>query len=216
MESNFPSNSNKEQREPKKKVEKVVTGAVIQRKKPLGRRLREFFFNGEDTKVVFLHVVNDVLRPGARDMIFDAGNQMLQRMTYGEVQPIRNRGAIIGGMFGNATYNAYNKYSSGTSLRPDPRGPGPSSIGRRGRAQNKDIQDIILSSRAEATDVIDQMYEIISAYGFVSVSDLFEMLGVHGEFPSESWGWSDIRGADVQRVPEGYLLVLPKLEALER
>lgn len=70
--------------------------------------------------------------------------------------------------------------------------------------------DILFPTRAEATDALDQMIAIIAQYDVVTVADLFESVGVTGEFTDENWGWTDLRGADVQRINEGYVLDLPR------
>ena len=45
----FPSNTHSEKSKPEKKVERIVTGNVVRRKKPPGL-FRELFFGGEDAR----------------------------------------------------------------------------------------------------------------------------------------------------------------------
>lgn len=49
---NYPGNSRtgKEESVEPKKIEKVITGEVVRRKKPLGRRFMETFIGGSDSK----------------------------------------------------------------------------------------------------------------------------------------------------------------------
>lgn len=221
MESEFPSNSNA-RKAPKagptsaKKVEKVVTGEVIQRKKPLGKRFRETF-SGDDNRSVAAYVLFDVLIPAAKDMIADAVSQGIERKLFGEVRSASRRGGYRPGntLFGNATYNAYNRYSGsvGSSLRSDPRQAANNRL--RNRAARSNYDEIILATRAEATEVIDSLIAIIAQYDAATVDDLFELVGITGEFTDEKWGWTDLRGADIQRIHEGYLLNLPRPQALD-
>lgn len=221
MENQFPGNSNTQQppaaAPAKKKVQKVVTGQVVQRKKPVGRRIKEFFFHGEDTKSVLSHVFHEVLVPAAKDAAYNAGDQALQRKLYGEFRA--RRGPVVpGGVFGNVTYNAYNRFAGGgvpSTLRPDPRAQVQQQMPlNRGRAQRRDIGELIFGSRAEATEVLDQMIAIIAQFQVVSLSDLWDMIGHTGEFTDEKWGWSDLMGADIQRSGDGYILLLPPLQPL--
>jgi hypothetical protein len=216
MESTFPSNSSSAAKPeaPKKKIEKVTTGEVIQRKKPLGKRFRETFA-GDDSKSVGSYVFFDVIVPGTKDILFDVATEGVSRLLFGESRTRRgHKPNVAAGLFGQATYNAYNRYASPTtSLRPQQQAQ---PTGRpRGRVAQTSYSEIILASRAEANEVLDQMIAIISQYGTVSVSDLFELVGHTGEFTDEKWGWSDLLGADVQRLNEGYLLNLPKPSPLD-
>jgi hypothetical protein len=83
MEEQFPSNSQqppKKATEPrpkeKKRVEKVIEGEVVRRKKPLGKRFKELFAP-QDTKSAGEYILLDILVPGAKDIVVDAGQSFL-------------------------------------------------------------------------------------------------------------------------------------------
>ena len=212
MESEFPSNTNEPKGsqlprseigkgEPKKTVKKVTTGTVKTRKKPLGRRFMDTF-TGDDSKSVLQYVFFDIMIPSAKDMIADAVSQGIERKLFGEVRSTSRRGRSAG-------HTAYSRISSGSRdifRRDDPRGPSRSE--RRSRNMN-DWREIILETRPEAVEVIDQMYELLSKYEVVTVADLYDLLGESGNFTDDRYGWTDIRGADVVRIRDGYLLDLP-------
>jgi hypothetical protein len=228
MDNQFPSNSQTgpptaPKAQPKKKVERVVTGDVIRRKKSLGKRFKETF-TGNDTKSVGSYVLFDVLIPGAKEIVADVITQGVERSLFGEARARRSRfggGPVVGGIFGNATYNAYNRVTQSPpiGLPQDPR-QRQQAPGLRGRVQQRDLQEIVLPERGQATAVLDQMIAVISQYGVCSVSDLWDMLGVTGEHTDENWGWTDLQGSDVERVNEGgqygYLLQLPPCTPIER
>jgi hypothetical protein len=44
----------------------------------------------------------------------------------------------------------------------------------------------------------------------VSVADLYDLVGVTGNYTDNKYGWTDIRSASVIRVRDGYMLKLPK------
>lgn len=212
--SEFPSNRHKERattttQPPEKKVEKVVLTEVVRRKKPLGKRMKEVFVGG-DTKGVLGFVALDVVVPGVKDMVYDAFMEGLQRAMFGE--SIRGRRAL--GRRGEP-YTTYTNRYSGPGVgpiggRPEPR----PQMSRRGRASHN-FDEIILASRAEATEVLERLFDLVEKYEQTTVADLYDLIGLEGSFTDEKWGWVDLRGSDVSRVRNGYLLNLPRPEPLE-
>ena len=87
-------------------------------------------------------------------------------------------------------------------------------MSRRARASH-DFDEIILASRVEAEEVIDRLFDLVSRYESATVADLYEMVGVTGNFTDDKWGWTNIRGAGVTRVRNGFLLDLPRPEPLD-
>ena len=91
----YPSNSHKKKTPPKaieeaKKVERVVEGEVIRRKKPLGKRFAELFIGG-DAKSVGSYVMFEVLLPAVKDTLADAMSQGVERMLFGEARSTSRR-----------------------------------------------------------------------------------------------------------------------------
>lgn len=206
----FPSNSHKVTRpepEPEKKIEKVIEGEVVRRKKPLGKRFKDMFVSG-DAHSVGQYVMFEVLLPAMKDTIADITSQGVERMLFGEARSTSRR---TGARPGQNAYVQYNRFSS--SSRADSRRDreGPS---RRARA-NHDFDEIILATRVEAEEVIDRLFDLVAKYDSASVADLYELVGVSGSYTDDKWGWVDIRGAGVTRVRNGYLLDLPRPEPLD-
>jgi hypothetical protein len=209
MDSEFPSNTNKEKvnRQEPKKVERVVESEVIRRKKPLGKRLTETFVGG-DARSVWSFVALDVLVPAAKDMLADAVSQGVERMIFGEARSTSRRTGRRPG----ESYIAYNRYASGNRDRRDD--PRDRSLSRRARAAH-DFDEIILNTRVEADEVIDRLFDLVAKYETATVADLYDLVGIQGSYVDDKWGWSDIRGAGVTRVRNGYLLDLPRPEPLD-
>lgn len=210
---NYPSNSHKtkapvEDTPEPKKIEAVVTGDVVRRKKPLGKRLVETFIGG-DANSVFNYVVMDVLVPAAKDTISDAFSQGIERMLFGDVRSPSRR-ANRGGTTGTNGYVSYNRMSQ-PSTRPSRNGL---EEFRGSRRSSHDFDDIILATRVEAEEVIDRLFDLVSQYEQVTVADLLELVGQTGSYTDQKWGWTDIRGAGVTKIRGGYLLDIPKPEAL--
>lgn len=222
MDEQYPSNSRSAQtkkvaqQQPKaqpekaeKKVEQITVNSVVRRKKPLGKRFTESFVGG-DAQSVGAYIVADVLLPAAKDMIADAVSQGIEKMLFGEARAPRSRAVGNRGIGGATTHVSYNRYSSNSQNRQQ----GPKPISPRARATH-DFDEIILSTRAEADEVLDNLFNLVSEYDFATVADLYGMVGVTGSYTDEKWGWSDIRGTSVSRVKGGYLLDLPRPQYID-
>lgn len=211
----FPSNSiNKPKAKAKaeKKIEPVVSGPVVRRKMPVGRRFKEYFFGGQDARGVWQYVFHDVMVPAAKDLIVDAGQTALERTFYPDSRgPSRRSG---GGMpqnspFGKVNYQsvskAVTKANSAASSRP---------ISDHARANFK-FDEIVLPTRADADAVLAGMFELLSAYDVVSVSDFYQLTNVDTLFTDEKYGWTNLGGARVQRDRGQYILNLPRPELID-
>lgn len=211
---NYPGNSrlpktNKKDEVPEKKVEKVISGEVVRRKKPLGKRVMETFVGGDDARSVWSYIAYDVLIPAAKDMVSDAVSQGIERMLFGDVRG-RSGGSSARSRHGGVSYTNYSRYSSPLTRRE----PERREMSRRARATH-DFDEIVLQTKVEAEEVLDQLYQILSQYEVVTVADLYESVGQAANFTDEKYGWVDLRGANVTRIKGGYLLDLPKPEALD-
>jgi hypothetical protein len=193
----YPSNSKKAQAEgeEKPKVEKVVEGTVVQRKKGLGAKFREAFMV-EDSGSVLVYIVQEVLVPAAKNTILEVFSQGLERSLYGETR--RQSQTRPGG------YTAYHRAR-------EPYSAGGRELSRQARATH-DFRDVILTTRGDAEEVIDSLKELADRYNCASVQDLYDLVGVTGEYTDNKWGWyaEDFRRAGVRPVRGGYLLELPR------
>lgn len=213
IENEFPGNSNISKRKPTspknqpKKIEKITTGEVIQRKKPLGKRFTETFVGG-DARSVGSYILFDVLIPAAKDMVADAMSQGVEKMLFGDIRSTSRRGsrARNNSPFGNV---AYHRSNMAPAWERDHRAPT-----RRARATH-DFGEIILETRVEAEEVIERLFDLVDRYEVATVADLYELVGVTGQYTDANWGWADLRGANVARVRNGYLLELPRPEPVD-
>lgn len=87
-------------------------------------------------------------------------------------------------------------------------------MSRQARSRH-DFDEVVLTSRTEAEEVIDRLFEVVSRYGTATVADLYELVGITGTHTDNKWGWTDLRGAGVSRVRGGYLLDLPEPQPLD-
>lgn len=212
MIEDFPGNSRRpvptDKTEPcveEKKLDKVVTGKVVRRKKPLGRRLMDTFFSGEG---VFGYLVKEVLVPALQATATDMVTQGIEKAVYGEVRS-PNR-TVRGGTTLPRTHISYDRPSS--AIRPSQ----VSSPLRRSVVQPSAVEvgDIILATKIEAQVVVDKLYETVEEYGAATVGNLNDLIGQTSVHTDYRWGWTDLTQMMVKRVREGYLLVLPEPEDL--
>lgn len=203
----YPSNPsrNRPTERPEKRVDRVVQSKVVLRKKPLGKRFAETFLGG-DARGVGSYVMLDVLLPAVRDMVADTFSQGVERLLYGEARSTSRRGYRPGGgaTYGHTPYNR--------AYRPDPRSEREPAYRRTRRTH--DFDDIIIETRVEAERVLDSLFDLVLKYERASVADLYDILGITPPYTDNKWGWTDIRGADIKRVREGYLLDLPQPEPI--
>lgn len=212
---NYPGNRQtqppKEVEKPKaeaKKVEKIVSGRVTQRPKPLGKRFIETFLSGSDG--VLKYVLHEIIIPSLKDTVADAFTQGLEKAIFGDARSSSRR---TGFRPGSATpnYVSYNRFANNTTpARQDPR----PQLSRQARATH-DFREIVLARRGDADGVTDALFELVNKYGQATVMDLYTMLDIHTDFTDEQWGWRDLRGYKIERVTNGYLLDLPQPEQLD-
>ena len=211
----FPSNARRPEghipETPDKKVEKVITGEVTRAKPSLGKKFATTFMGG-DARTAWSSVVFDVLVPALKDMATDAFTQGIERMIYGDGAP-RGRGRSTS-RYGTGTYTSYNRMSTPSRQGPTPRSDDPRTLPRRSRSMHN-FDDIILETRAEAEEVLDRLFDLVDKYKVATVNDLYELVGITGAFTDEKWGWMDLRGTKIVRHRDGYLVDLPRPEAID-
>lgn len=185
----YKSNSHKsrEDQSGEKKIEKVVTGQVKSKRKNGLQKFTDVFMS-EDVDDVKSYIFEDVIVPAIKDIILDAVKAFL--------------GANGRSDKSSNSKTPYRSYYDKPSDRKDYGSHKP----RTGYSYN----EIILDSRGEAESVLTEMDEIVSAYGMVSVADLYELVGVTCSHTDYKYGWTNTRSASVIRVRDGYMLKLPK------
>ena len=89
---------------------------------------------------------------------------------------------------------------------------GSSSSRNSERSSSCNYDDIIFPSRGDAEVVLDGLNDIIQAYGFASVADLYELANITASnYTYANYGWTEIINVSPARVPEGYILRLPRV-----
>lgn len=201
----YQGNSRKaaEKKVPEKKVEKVISSEVVQRKKPVGRRFKELFFGGE-FQGAMKYIAGEVLLPALRNLIVDASTEGIRRMVYGESAAARRRHIEL-----------QSRVSYNTPMRRDPRldarlpDQGPRPIPSRANAN-----EIVLASRSEAELVLERLMDILDTYQVASIADLHDLVGLPSTHVDNKWGWSYLANATIRQIREGFVLELPPTEPI--
>jgi hypothetical protein len=201
----YPSNSHKTKvkKEKPEKLDKVVKGTVVTRKKSFGKRFMETFL-GEGVGSVMSYIVHDVLIPAAKDTLEDLVKGSIEVLLRGESRGYRSSRRGNGGR----SYVSYsNCYKSDRDDKYERQ-----SVSLRAR---HNFDDIILETRGEAEEVLSQLVDLIEDYGMASVADLYELVGITGNFTDNKYGWTKLNDASVSRVRDGYLIDLPRATPLD-
>lgn len=173
--------------EEKKKVEKVVAGTVKTKKKSsIGKVFKSFV--SEDAKSIKTYLVGDIIVPTIKKTISDTVDMIL----FGGSKKSRS----------NISRVSYRSFYDEPRTSRDVREP-VQTVGYS-------YDDIIVESRGDAEEVLSQMNDLIDTYQVVSVADLYDLVGLTGNYTDNKYGWTNLRNADVVRVRDGYMLKLPR------
>lgn len=209
----FPSNSKNPQRaKDEKSIEPMKGLTASTRKPPVGKRFANMFIVS-DARSVWQGVLFEVLIPALQDLVADSFYAAVDRTFYGEGARGRRRHSRQAPSPG--TYTNYTRYSGNSPLDPrnDPRGPAPDPR-KRGKAYQFD--EIQCKTRVEAEEVMDRLYDIVAKYEQASIKDLYELTNQPSDFTHDKWGWTNLQGASIKRLPSGwYLIDLPRPEPLD-
>ena len=180
----------------KKKVEKVVSGSVKVKKKNGVTKFADNFIS-EDIHNVKSYVITDVLIPSVKRAISEMVTNGIDMILYGSTGGRSKRSSAD-----RVSYRNYYDRRDDDRYRDRDRD--------RVRTSAYSFDDIVLDSRGEAEEVLARMDELIDQYGIVSVADLYDLVGVTGNYTDNKYGWTNIRNAEPIRVRDGYMLRLPK------
>lgn len=187
--------------EPERHVEQIATGKKVPQS--AGKKFLSNLF-ADDVANIKEYILWDVLMPAFKNAISDTVTNGIDMLLFGQTRTGRSSKKV----------NYSGIYSSGSSrvIRFNDRDR-EESRSRRG-ISGYQFQEIILDSRAEAEDVLWHLRRIEQQYGMVSVADMYDAVGETSDFTDNKWGWTDLDGATIQRVSNGFILKMPRIEAL--
>lgn len=181
-------------------VSKVVKGAVVTKKPGIGQKIKNTFIS-DDINNIKQYIICDVIVPSLKEMIITSIDMALNGGK-------RKTTATKNNAFASPIQVAYNSMFSGGLGKVTNAVTGSSSIGWNG-------DDILLASRGDAEEVLNQMQALIDVYKVVSVSQLYDLIGEVAPYTANKFGWTNIRNATVIHTKYGWKLNLPRPMALD-
>lgn len=76
--------------------------------------------------------------------------------------------------------------------------------------EGKTYKDMLFSTLHDANTVLNNMKTIIYEYGFVSVADFYDLVGVTAHYEDNKVGWRNIDSAYPEMYNGGWKLILPE------
>ena len=175
-----------------KRAQKIVSGQVKTKSNEL-RTLKDVFIS-DDVKNVKSYILFDVLIPAVKNAIVDIVTDGVHMIFFGGSAPRGRSGSSITSKASKVSYSSmYDR--RGETARPTAR---------------YSYDDITIDNRGEAEAVLRQMCDLIDTYGVVTVADLYDLVGVTGDYTDNKYGWTNLGTARIVRVRDGYLIDLPK------
>lgn len=187
----------KESAEQAKKVEQVAAGKV--KKKSEVSKIASNFIS-EDASNVTSHLWSGVLVPAIKKVIYDIITDGIDMILYGGNG--RNKKPSEASKVSYRSY--YNRRNEEERRYDAPRTRSAYSY-----------DEVVVDTRNEAEEVLARMDELIEEYKMVSVADLYDLVGITGNYTDNKYGWTNLRSAEVVRVRNGYLIKLPRVGPLD-
>lgn len=175
------------------RVQKVIAGKAGKRKKSKSHEIAEMFIS-DDVHNVKSFVIFDVVIPAIKAAIYDGVVNGLHMSLWGGSDRDRK----------GSRKNYGDRYISSRDRDRD-------RDRDRRRIRRINLDELSIDSRGEAEEVLDQMYELLDRYGYVSVADYLDMLGEEHDYTYQKYGWTDLRNAEIKRDRDGsYYIRLPR------
>lgn len=182
------------------KPAKIIKGSTKEVKKSVGKKIGEFFFE-ENGKSVLGWLVEDVLKPGIKDLFYDMIVNGARGAFYGTGR--RSRSESASSSYERSRYE--DRFKSNSSDRRTVNKP-------KRRNGGWDIEEVFEEMR-DAQDVLDAMRDRIDKFGSTTVGDFFDFIGKtipSGQYTSADYGWDNLDDVSVRHNREGFYIDLPR------
>ncbi len=191
------------EKNPPEKLDPVVTGETKVKKKNGLQKTVDLIFEPQDEATIKNFIFKDVIAPEIKNLIWSLGTGILNMFLYNNKTP----SSKVGAKSSEPMINYRGIYKNNTpAQRPNVSGTDIFTFDR-----------ITFSSKHDAYNVLDQMYDILSRYQLVRVSQYLELTGNNTDnYQAAKFGWTNLEGADVVRDFGGdYYIKLPKAYPLD-
>lgn len=219
------TNYNKDTKNDKKEVKDSeshkqltkVTSAK-KRKKSVAERLVTSLVGPDGLPSVGHYLTHDVVLPAIKEIIVNSVTSGINMMMYGpdsagkrSTTGYSQRGSAYRP---NVNYQSSYKQTPTTSTSNVKYKNESRPYHNETRASGFNSEDYILASRDDAKMVLSQLLEQVDDYGWASLADFFDLVGIDSNFTDNNYGWTNLDFAKFVVVRGGYALRLPRLEPL--
>lgn len=194
-----------------------VTSAK-KRKKGVTERLVTSLIGPDGLPSVGHYLTHDVVLPAIKEIIVNSVTSGINMMMYGpdsagkrSTTGYYQRGSAYRP---NVNYQSSYKQTPTTSTSNVKYQNESRPYHNETRASGFNSEDYILASRDDAKMVLSQLLEQVDDYGWASLADFFDLVGIDSNFTDNNYGWTNLDFAKFVVVRGGYALRLPRLEPL--
>lgn len=183
-------------------------GSASIKKKNIGEKACELFFNNSDIKAVGRDLFEKVIKPGIRDFVYSTLNRGLHQAMYGTAPTSPYTRSPFGAVYKNIDYSSFSSPAA-SSVTYNPINAGYNL----GQLTIHDNPVTGLSAQDVAEQVIVEMTNIVKEYGFVTVAYLYQLLDMDTNPQAFKYGWSSATWQNVGTIntADGVMLRLPKV-----
>jgi hypothetical protein len=216
LRKQYPSNSNKSKDlkkasndEPedteKKEIHQVTTPKKVRKQGFLKKFGKSIIEDGIETAKEKAY--NDIIVPGFKALIFDTVTDVLDTV-------------LFGGSEGGSRYSQRRSGNRRREERTSYRDFYDKPARRGSRDYDRDESpyypdDIIVATRSEAMDILNELDHVIRKYGQASIADFYDLVGITSDWTDNRYGWISMRGASVKPVRDGFMIVTPRTRLLD-
>lgn len=206
--------SEKDKKEPERHVHKpIVQGKEIEKTR-LQKAVGVFF--SEDLDSIKGSIVDDYIRPRARDfvtdtirktkeMIVDNITSAAEIIFFGDSKKKNKTGEYNGQKVNYVSYYTGDAYDGNTYYYSNDESP----VKRPEKPANV-LRRVYIPSYRKAEEVLTELLSLSKRYPAVSVADYYQLVSVPTTKADFSIGWFDLVGVDIAHTRDGYIINLPK------
>lgn len=181
-----------EESKQKPKQTSIVKGEVT-KKETLRSKVMSTFIH-EDRESVLEYAVMDVVVPMLKEAAMNLATGTLSMLFYGDASKAS----------GKPNYSKVSTASYNNAGKRD----------YQGESNRSSTEGIILASRSDAVNVLNQMRDLITDYDRCTVADYYDLVGVSSNFTDNSFGWTNLDSAYISSTRGGFTIKLPTARRL--
>ena len=173
----------------KPKAQKIVSGQAKLKKKGFFD-----FLVSEDASSVKSYLLSDVLVPNIKRLIQELVTSGINQLLYGnDYKPSKSSTST--------SRVSYNNFSNQTVNQPK-------------RLKGNDIIEIEVDTYTDSQNVIYQLQALVDQYNQATIADLYDLVGIDGDFTDNNYGWKDLTRVSVIPYGRKFIIRMPRFIAL--